>query len=163
MDDQLLEQYRNEASRINEDAIHSAKGHYNAADRWRHAHLWIGLPNALLAGVAGVSAFNGSELIAGILSVSVAAIAAMNTFLNPGDRNSTHKRCAAEYHALRNKARIFENITSRQNITLDDLGTKFEELLLKRDDLNATSPQIPYWAFQKAKEGIDSGEAEYKK
>lgn len=162
MDETLLQEYRSESSRITEDALHSSKGHYNAADRWRHVHLWIGIPNAILAAVAGVSAFNGSELVAGSLAVAVAAITAVNTFLNPGDRASTHKRCAGEYHSLRNRARIFNNIVCRQCTSTDELNARFEEMVAKRDDLNAASPQIPAWAFKKAKAGIDAGEAEYK-
>lgn len=162
MDSTLLDEYQNEANRIIEDALHSSKSHYNAADRWRHIHLWIGIPNAIIAALAGVSAFNGCEIIAGSLAVAVAAITAVNTFLNPGDRASTHKRCAGEYHSLKNRARIFINIICRQYSSVDELNAKFEEMVTKRDDLNSTSPQIPEWAFRKAKTGIDAGEAEYK-
>lgn len=162
MKDQLIAEYRKEAARISEDALHSSKGHYNAADRWRHVHLWIGIPNALLAAIAGISAFKGSEVLAGSLAVAVAAITAVNTFLNPGDRASTHKRCAGEYHSLRNRARIFTNIVCRCFGSAEELSAKFEEMVAKRDDLNAASPQIPDWAFKKAKAGIDAGEAEYK-
>lgn len=162
MKEELLEEYRKEVARIEEDSIHSAKGHYNAADRWRHVHLWIGIPNAILAGIAGVSAFEGSMLLAGTLAISVAAIEAVNTFLNPGDRSSTHRRCAGEYLALRNSLRIFSNITIISSDSDDEIKAKFEELALKRDNLNSTSPQIPQWAFKKAKEGIDAGQATYK-
>ncbi len=163
MNETLLAEYKEEASRISEDSVHSAKGHYNAADRWRHTHLWIGIPNALLAAIAGVSAFEGSETLAGSIAVAVAAITAVNTFLNPGDRASTHKRCAGEYHSLRNRARIFTNIVCSSSISDEELNARFDEMVTKRDDLNAASPQIPEWAFKKAKAGIDAGEAEYKK
>ncbi len=162
MKEELLQEYRNEVARIAEDSIHSAKGHYNAADRWRYVHLWIGIPNAILAGIAGISAFEGSTLLAGTLAISVAAIEAVNTFLNPGDRSSTHRRCAGEYLALRNSSRIFSNITVMVIDSDDEIKAKFEELASKRDNLNSTSPQIPEWAFKKAKEGIDSGQATYK-
>lgn len=162
MEDQLLAEYQKEAARITEDSLHSFKGHYNAADRWSYIHLWIGIPNAVLAGIAGISAFNGSEIVAGSLAVVVAAVTAVNTFLNPGDRASTHKRCAGEYHSLRNRARIFSNIVCRSFTSDEELGARFEELIAKRDDLNAVSPQIPDAAFKKAKAGIDAGEAEYK-
>ena len=162
IDDELLTEYRSEAARISEDALHSCKGHYNAADRWRHVHLWIGIPNAIIAAIAGVSAFNGSEIVAGSLAVAVAGITEVNTFLNPGDRASTHKRCAGEYHSLRNRARIFTNIVCKSFGSAEELSARFEEMVAKRDDLNAASPQIPDWAFKKAKAGIDAGEAQYK-
>ena len=162
MDADLLSEYQSEARRIEEDSIHCAKGHYNAADRWQHVHLWIGIPNAILAGIAGVSAFEGATVAAGALAVVVAVVAAVNTFLNPGDRSSMHRRCAGEYLSLRNRSRIFVNITSRCSACDDEINLRFEELASKRDDLNATSPQIPEWAFKKAKRGIDAGEATYK-
>lgn len=162
MDDQILEEYRKEALRIEEDSIHSAKGHYNAADRWRYCHLWIGIPNAILAAISGVSAFEGSTVLAGSLAIAVAAVAAVNTFLNPGERAATHRRCGGEYLSLRNKSRIFMNITTHIYESDERLNISFEELVTKRDDLNSTSPQIPEWAFKKAKSGIDAGEAAYK-
>lgn len=162
MENELLVEYQKEAARISEDALHSCKGHYNAAVRWSHVHLWIGIPNAIIAAIAGVSAFKGSEILAGSLAVAVAGITAVNTFLNPGDRASTHKRCAGEYHSLRNRARIFTNIVCKSFGSAEELSAKFEEMVAKRDDLNAASPQIPDWAFKKAKAGIDAGEAQYK-
>lgn len=162
MNTELLSEYRKEACRVEEDAIHSAKGHYNVADRWRYVHLWIGIPNAILAAIAGVSAFQEATVTAGCLAAVVAAVTAVNTFLNPGDRSSTHRRCAGEYLALRNRSRIFVNIVSRSAACDEDINQRFEELTAKRDDLNATSPQIPEWAFKRAKKGIDAGEATYK-
>jgi len=162
MDKHVIEEYKKEALRIEEDSIHSAKGHYNAADRWRYVHLWIGIPNAVFAAISGVSAFEGHAVLAGSLAIAVASVAAVNTFLNPGDRSATHRRCAGEYLSLRNNSRIFVNITALSYDSDQQLKARFEELVTKRDDLNSTSPQIPEWAFKKAKSGIDSGQATYK-
>ena len=35
---------QNEAARIEEDSLYSAKGHWEAAKPWEHRHLWIGVP-----------------------------------------------------------------------------------------------------------------------
>jgi len=161
MENTLLNEYRKEAARIAEDSLYSYKAHYNASDRWRYVHLWIGIPNAVLAAIAGVSAFKGSGLLAGSLAIITAAITAINTFLNPGDRSFMHKRCAGEYHSLRNRARIYINIVLQQCTSPEELNVKLEEIIAKRDDLNASSPQIPEWAYKKAKAGIDAGEADY--
>lgn len=124
MNDEILEEYRKEALRIEEDSIHSAKGHYNAADRWRYCHLWIGIPSSLLAAISGVSALEGSTVLAGSLAIAVAAVAAVNTFLNPGERAATHRRCGGEYLSLRNKSRIFVNITTRTYASEENLTKK---------------------------------------
>jgi hypothetical protein len=162
MEDHILDEYKKEALRIEEDSIHSAKGHYNAAHRWSHINLWIGIPNTVLAAIAGVSAFEGCTIFAGSIAITVAAVAALNTFLNPGDRSANHRRCAGEYLALRNSSRIFVNIKIFSYESDQELIAQFEELSTKRNDLNSTSPQIPEWAFKKAKSGIDSGQATYK-
>lgn len=159
----LVTEYIQESHRIEEDSIYSAKGHYNAAAIWRWVHLWIGIPNTILAAVAGVSAFANYPVFAGFLTVVVAALSAIATFLNPSERESIHKKCAGEYHALRNQSRIFRNITTKRlSNSIDDLNAAFECLIAKRDDLNATSPQIPKRAFHKARQGIEEGEATYK-
>jgi len=158
----LLEEYKSEAGRIEEDSIHSSKAHYNASDRWGYVHLWIGIPNAILAAFAGIEAFTGSELLAGSLAIAVAAITAINTFLNPADKASSHKRCAGEYLALKNRARIFRQIDCERLQSEEKIDANLKELVDKRDNLNSTSPQIPNWAFKKAKIGIDAGESNYK-
>ena len=54
----LLTKLSAEAHRIEEDTEHSAKGHFNAAERWGRFHLAIGLPAAVLAAIAGGSVFS---------------------------------------------------------------------------------------------------------
>jgi hypothetical protein len=142
MENDLLAEYQKEASRIEQDAIHSAKGYYNAAARWRQVHLWIGIPNAILAAFAGVSAFQEATVTAGCLAIVVAALAAVNTCLNPGDRSSTHQCCAGEYLCLRNRSRIFVSIVSRSGATEEIVNQRFEELASKfgrdREDCRCT-------------------------
>ncbi len=60
--------YTRESQRIEEDALYSAKGHFEAARTWSRIHLWIGLPTAILAAVSGVSAFKDETVIAGALA-----------------------------------------------------------------------------------------------
>ncbi len=45
-----------EAKRIEHDALYSAKGHYEAAERWTRFHLTIGIPTAILSAIAGAAA-----------------------------------------------------------------------------------------------------------
>lgn len=162
MDNVKLEEYVKEAKRIEEDSLYSSKGHYNAAAFWHGIYFWIGVPNSILAAIAGISAFDGSTILAGSLAVVVASISAASTFLNPESRGSSHKNSASEYHTLRNKARIFVNITTKRDLDNDELNNIFEELASQRENLNSISPQIPERAFHKARQGIESGEATHK-
>jgi len=52
---QLCESLSKEASRIEEDCIHSAKSHFNAADCWRNRHYWFGVPATMLGAAAGAA------------------------------------------------------------------------------------------------------------
>ena len=64
------------------------------------------------------------------MAILVAAITAVMTFLNPSDRASTHSRCAGEYHSLRNRSRIFRQITCDTKMADGELIARFEELSL---------------------------------
>ena len=73
-----------EAKRIEEAVLFSSKGQFAAAHFWTNFHLIIGVPVVLLAAIAGASAlakFDPDHLWAGILSIIVAALTAVQTFL----------------------------------------------------------------------------------
>ena len=102
-----------EAKRIEESTLYSAKGHFAAARFWTNFHLWIGLPTAVLAGIAAASAlaqFDHSNIVAGILSIIVAGLSAVMTFLNPNEKANVHLSSGNNYDALQNKTRIFWTI-----------------------------------------------------
>lgn len=154
----------NEAKRIEEDTLFSAKGHFCAARGWTNIHLWLGGSSAILAAIAGASAlskFDYHNIIAGVLSIIVATATALITFLNPSKRASIHQESGNKYKALRNNARIFYDIEIN---TLDEKNNaeNLKKLNDQRNKLNLESPQIPRWAFKKARKGIEDGEAEYK-
>lgn len=157
------QEIKREAHRIEEDSLHSAKGHFSTAYVWGNLHLWLGVPAALLAGVAGVSAlaeFDHHNTVAAILSLSVAALTAIVTFLKPEERAGQHREYGNRYNALRSRARIFADVEVDGGT-----GTLLERLLAlneERDELNQVAPQIPAWAFRRARRGIEDGQATYK-
>ena len=165
METNMKEQIRKEASRIEEDSLYSSKGHFYAGQRWSNLHLWIGVPAAILAAIAGASAlseFQSHSLVAGILSIVVAALTAIATFVNPNERATTHKNAGNKYNSLRNRSRIFYTIEMSSENNLDKLAERLKSLDGQRNKLNEESPQIPKWAFKKGRKGIEDGEANYK-
>jgi hypothetical protein len=48
-----------------------------------------------------------------------------------------------------------------QGETEEVLTAKLRTLIDEKDKLNANSPQIPDWAYNKAKKGIEAGEAQF--
>lgn len=153
-----------EAKRIEEDSLYSSKGHFYAAQLWTNLHLWIGIPATILAAIAGASAlsqFDNHQIIAGVLAILVAALSAVSTFVNPNEKATIHHSAGNRYNSLKNRARIFSEID--MDIESDEsLLTKLRTLSAERDELNEKSPQIPKWAFRRARQGIEDGEAQYK-
>ena len=157
----LQDELRREAFRVEEDSIHSGKAHYEAATRWRRVNLSLGIPATVVAAAAGVSAFKDAPLVGAFLAFTAAALSALLTFLNPDARASAHAAAGAAYIALRNQARIFANIDLRAQDHADSRAF-LAELASKRDELNASSPAVPKWAFEQARRGIAAGQSEYR-
>ena len=148
-----------EAGRIEEDALHSGKGHLNAADCWGKAHRFMGLPSAILAALSAVSISN-SPVCATILAVLSAALGAAFTFLNPSEHASTHRTIGGQYLSLKNDARTFANI--KLQLLDDEAAVKeFEELSSRRNKLNESGIDIPRWAYEKAVKDVNDGRNKY--
>jgi hypothetical protein len=156
-----LEQIKAEASRIEEDSLYSAKGHWEAAKPWEHRHLWLGIPTTVCAAAAGVSAFSNHPALSGFFAVVVAVGTALVTFVNPSERHRRHCDAGNAYKALNNQARIFRTIDCELEADRPALATKLKELAQRRDDLNQGSPIIPRAAFEAARRGIEAGEAQH--
>jgi hypothetical protein len=152
-----------ELARIEEDTLHSAKGHFEAGEEWRKWNLRLGLPAAVLAALAGVSAlstFDRHNVVAGVLALIVAAMTGAATFLNPSDRATQHHSFGTAYSAVRNDTRIAANIESA-SLSEAELTERVKELSKTRNELNANAPQIPRYAYDRAKKGIVAGEARH--
>lgn len=149
-----------EASRIEEDALHSGKGHFNAGSIWSIVHLCLGIPTSILAAWAGIEAFANNPQLTALLAIIAAGLSATNTFLNPNEKATNHRSAGREFNALKNKARRFREITLCQTGT-GSAQDELESLAITRDQLNSMSPDIPRWAYNKAVKDIDDGKATY--
>jgi len=149
-----------ECHRIEEDALHSMKGQFNAGSWWSRVHLLLGLPSAILAGWAGIEAFSNNPEFTAILAMLAAALTSTMTFLSPQQIADNHKNAGREYNALKNLVRRFREIDLPQ-LDSTTASKAIGELADKRDALNSMSPDIPRWAYEKAKKDIDAGTAIY--
>ena len=152
---------RKEAKRIEEDSIHSAKGHFNAADIWRRRHYSLGIPATILGALAGAAIVKDWPTAAALLSLAATILTALVTFLKPTERASEHKTAGEQYLALKNDARVFREI----ELLVQDgesHADKIKALSQRRNELNQGCPEIPRKAFEQARDGIASGEADYK-
>lgn len=159
---ELTQKLVEECRRIEEDAEHSSKGHYNAGDRWGRYHLFLGLPAAIVAAIAGAAAFKDYPELAGSLALVSTALTTVLTFLKPSERAEIHKSAGSQYHALRNRTRIFREIELSDGLDAETAKKRLLELARIRDELNAASPGIPRRDYEKAKQDIDAGRSQYR-
>lgn len=160
--DKLNDAFEREAKRVEEDSIHSAKGHFNAADIWRIRHYWIGVPATILGAAAGAAAIKSFPEIAVFLSLIATILTGLLTFLKPADRASAHKTAGDQFLALRNDARFFREIELIEQDDAHSTSDQLKALCQRRNELNQSSPEIPRKAFERARQGIIEGEATYK-
>lgn len=153
-----------EAKRIEENCLITAKGHFAAAQFWRDFNFWIGIPTAILSAIAGTSAltqFSYHITVAAMLSILVAALVAIKTFLNPTEKANAHLKAGNNYDALQSKVRIFWTIESPREMSEKLLTEKLKDLSEERYKLNKDSPQVSTRAYKRARRGIKKGEATY--
>jgi hypothetical protein len=164
MEQEMKQKIYKEAKRIEEDCLFSAKGHFCAAQRWASIHLWLGIPAAILAAVAGVSflsRFNDHNVIAGILAIAVSALTAVLTFVNPNERATNHRYAGDQYNNLRNKVRLLAEVELDLAIEEKEVIKELKDISEERTAFSQKLPLIPWWAYRKAKKGIKKGEAKY--
>ena len=154
-----------EAKRIEEALLYSSKGHFTAAKLWSSFHLLIGIPMVLISAVAGASAlaqFDPKHLVVGMLSIAIAALSGVMTFLNPNAKASIHLSAGNKYDSLMNRTRIFWSIDCWRDESEQVLTERLKYFSEQKDILNQTCPQPPTWAYRIAKHGIEAGEGDYK-
>jgi len=157
----LLGALQNEASRIEEDATYSSKGHFNAAATWERRQYWIGIPATILAVLTGAT-LNNWPIVAVVISPVTACLTALLTFLKPSKRADIHRAAASDFLALRNNIRMFKEIELLLCSQSEELYKKLQAFSDKRNELNKKSPAIPQKAFHAARKGIEEGEATHK-
>jgi hypothetical protein len=160
----IVNEVQKEAKRVAEDANCSAKRHFDTSQFWEKTHYCIGIPSVALAAMAGASALSKWDygaVVAGIISIVVAILTAVNTFINPSQRAEIHHKMGNAYLTLKNNARIFHNIQAHTLQSDTDLQVTLKEWTDKRNELNASAPQTPKRFYKSARKGIDDGESRY--
>jgi hypothetical protein len=124
---------------------------------------------AILSTIVGAATFSQYAeqypevaFIAGCISITVAVLSGVTTFLNPNKREASHLAAAHGFDKINNDARVFWSVECLLEESEIVPTAKLKELIDQKNELNGKSPQIPNWAYQKAKKGIVAGEVEFK-
>lgn len=150
---------RSELSRIEEDCIHSGKAHFNAGERWTKYHYWLGIPSIILSTAAGAAFLKDLPEIAGAMSSGAALLTALMTFLKPSEKASSHKSSGDQYLTLRNDARVLRTIKLVSSCDHGTAVSYLDEITKRRNELNQATQQVSRRDFEKARQGINAGEA----
>ena len=166
MTDGVRDRVEEEARRLEEECLYTEKTHFVATRGWTILHYLFGLPSVVLAAVAGTLAFerwDATGFWIGWISVAVAILAAVVTFLSPSKKAATHHNKGCDYGALRGKVRRFQNVGCHLESGRDHsaLAADLEELANHKAELDKRDPPAPTWAYRMARWGIRSGQAAY--
>ena len=157
----VLAEIRREAERLEEDVLYAEKQHFSMATIWRRIHFWLGVPSALCAALAGVSALNSLPGVAATLAIISAVLTALLTFLDPEKIGSAHHSAGVAYSALRGKLRRLRLIRAAEGAPTNGLKEEIEELAAEKSTIMKSSPHIGGLAYRLAKASIMRGEHEH--
>lgn len=148
-----------ESERIEEDAVLSGKGHYNAVGRWRLTHRLLGLAAAIGSTVAAVAVLKQWCPDVAVVASAVSALAAVTlTTLRPSEEADRHQRVGGRYLDVKNRARIFRNIELRATDATEATAVEsIRALSANLDDIRSNAPEIPRRAYEKAKHDVEAG------
>lgn len=92
----------------------------------------------------------------------VSVLSGVNVFLNPQQRAASHQKAGTAYNSLKNDVRMFRTVHASFEQADGSLVAKLESLSKSRNDLNKQSPALARRFFERARVGIEEGEAVYR-
>src|SRR5437899_1059251 len=89
--------------------------HYERCNRLHNLNLWLGIPAVCLSAVVGKTVFASLKnnvgdlykIVTGMMSISVALLASVQTFLKFSEKSEKHRIAAVKYGALRREVEQF--------------------------------------------------------
>ena len=156
--EQLQELLRNAKERKKECTILS-EASKETSTIWSNIFVWLGIPNAILAGLSSVSIATGNEetrLYSTVVSVIVAVLTALITFLNPNEKMKTYHDASRSYEAMGDK---FEDFCIKYGIihggSLEKCAEELSELKKEYNDLRNKQPFINEDGKEKARKKVE--------
>jgi hypothetical protein len=131
------------------------EAHYVCAKNLEGLNLKFGLPTVILSTIVGTSVFasldsstdNWIKLGLGLLSITSAVLASLQTFLGYAARAEKHKTAAVKYGALRREIKEVLDFCSES----EPVTKEFMNNLRKRwDAIDSETPTVPEKVYRKA-------------
>ncbi len=142
------------------------RAHSRAAVLFERRNLAIGLPTVLLTAISGTTAFTtlASEvdqpvvkIMTGIMSITAAVLAALQTFLRYSELAEKHKAAAQNYGMLR---RELEEVLVQCNSTSPHSAPPqgfMRDFRMRWDSADKEAPNLPQRIYNQAEEHVKAG------
>jgi len=134
--------------------------HYDAATHFERLNLLLGVPVIVLSAAVGTTIFATltrspsprTQIYVGLLSVTAAVLASLQTFLRFSERAEKHRACGAKYAGLKTELemiRAFPREPLEMQKFLESFGAKWAAL-------HGESPTIPERIYARATSRVES-------
>lgn len=138
-----------EAALIEKKATYASEAQFESSILWRTVQLWITIPAALLAALAGGTALasTAGRVIAGGVALAAAALSAISASLGAAARVAQHQSAGNGFLALRNEARVFR-LVDLPNFSTEEARAGLAALEAKHDEIcshAALTPRLAWW------------------
>jgi len=142
-------------------ARESQRAHYECCARYNRLNRLLGIPTIVLSAGVGTAVFatldkgaSGSlKVILGLLSVTAAVLASLQTFMAFGDLGTRHKAAGARYGAIR---RNLELLKVSPPPSEHEVSQELLKIKKEMDDLAERAPHVPSSPKRKIDEEMKS-------
>ena len=159
--DNIIDELKAEAERLEWDALYTSKGSFNAAMLWSWTHYSLGSLAVLCGAIASKQFIDTNTTVGAVVAVISAALTAIITFLKPSDKAEPHHEAGVRFASLKRKARMFRNLTVLNGSDSKKLIDELKDIADEYAEIQKESPAIPFLAYQIARWGTRRGEHVY--
>ena len=158
-----------ELNKFRIDCMYGKKKHYNARDRCTGYHTKMGIIIVILAAIMGTSVYCSlsksgiliTQIIVGIFTVSIAVLAALQTYLNFEKRALRHKVTADRYLWLMKEAQRLYAYYKDGSRTIDKVQKELDRMYQEVKDIQKDEPDTSQGDYQKSQDGVENDEEVY--
>jgi hypothetical protein len=143
----VLEGAIEKISKFGKGCARDAQRNERRARFWGGLHLTLGLPSAILAAVAGVSALGdlSGRTLSGVIALAAAALSATTAFLGDTARQRDSDAAATAFRVLATEAKNYVSVDAPEPHAKLDAPYLFRDFNERRDAVLAGQPLPPKW------------------
>ena len=153
-----MDDIRDRAEYYRVRAQRKARSHYLTAKRNSRMHTNLGVPVVVISTIVGSTIFAtisddpavGWKIVAGLLSITAAVLAALQTFFKYSELAEKHRVSGAEYASLKRRLDSYQLLFAESDGNRKDYLDALESIVTDLDQLERDSPDVPDDLYDKA-------------